>query len=134
MEQEPPMPIEFERYVGPFRKVWSMVGRSLVVDAEGRQIARPCADIGSSSWHEEKADWERLAPLLADAVPLYDEATRLAARLEGPDVRRVDGRIVVDEADFSGMLDVLDRIRAGMPPARKTDEEPGEEAPAVYLR
>lgn len=117
------MSIAFDRFVTPFAKAWSLVGRSLVVDATGRQVVRPVSDLSSADWASEKADWERLAPLFAEAVPLYEQAETLAVRLEGDGVRRVDGRIVVEEDDFAGLLDVLARIRAAMPKPQDPDAD-----------
>ncbi len=123
------MPVTLDHFVGPFRQVWSLAGRSLVVDAKDRQVVRPASDLGGLSWPEEREDWERLAPVLAGSVALYEQAERLAARLEGPGVRRVDGRIVLEEGDVGEFLDALDRIRASMPKAPPAPEEDDGAAP-----
>lgn len=132
------MPLGLDHFKSPFRLVWSMIGRSLVVDQNDRQVVRPSNDIGSIDWYTEKADWERLAPIMAGAPELYAVSERLAEKLEGDRVRIVDGRITLEPIEVEEFLDVLAEIRAGAPKISSSEEksEPADDqsTPRRYLR
>lgn len=132
------MSLEFDHFKGPFRKIWSMVGRSLVVDQSGREVVRPSTDLGSIDWYAKKDDWERLAPILAGSPALYAASERLAQKLEGSGMKLVDGRITLETDDVGEFLEVLTQIRAGAPKIRPSEEETEDDieqnAPARYLR
>jgi hypothetical protein len=131
------MALELNHFEGPFRKVWSLVGRSLVVDRNDRQVVRP-SDLGSPAWLAEKDDWERLAPIMAGAPALYAASERLAEKLEGSGMKVVDGRIILEVRDVAEFLDTLDEIRASAPRIPPPEENSGTEieqaASSRYLR
>lgn len=49
----------------PLRLVWSMVGRSLILDATGKEVLRPSRDIGNDFDGQE---WEKDAKAVVEAV------------------------------------------------------------------
>lgn len=53
---------------GPYRKAWSMVGRSLVLDSTGNQAVNPGKEIGPEWTPEYAAWWERICPVIVRAL------------------------------------------------------------------
>lgn len=53
---------------GPYRLVWSMVGRSLILDSRDHEAINPGVEIGAGWTPEVAAWWERVAPVIVKAL------------------------------------------------------------------